>query len=176
MLLGACGTPYVFNGISYSAADDALAAQDAFHRDLLPQVPRKATPEFGTVAVILPTRQLIRERGIAFGVPKPSRGQIDYLAEAGSRGLYGMVDMLRARNSFAAVLTQENDQPRTAAMSAVDGRQAALFVEYPEKGVAVWMLAKSARHEPVPVNIDSSATSGMARVMMWLQGIERAMH
>jgi len=61
-------------------------------------------------------------------------------------------------------------------MSAIDAQQAALFVDYPEKGVGVWMLATTAGSEPVPINIDSSAASGVARIMMWLQGIERAMH
>lgn len=179
LFVGAC-TQYTYNGTTYRTLEEALAAQDTNCREILDQIPRDPSPQFGSLAIVLPDETLVRTRGTPKAVRRSDPNYItetdrNYRASVFSREYQYMAHYVEKRNLFESVSILESDDPEFAAKRALRTKDAILFLFFPDQATGAWILRRSNGRAGVPVNVDYSIPAGFPRVMAWLKAIQEKM-
>lgn len=116
LALSGCAWTYQYGGQTYNKPEDALAAHHADVQRAVDRVPRTSNPLPDTVAISLPSRDVLRRNGITIsGSAKPPESSITYLLDMLEQGNAGLVSALRASNMFSDVQELFPDaEPKTA--------------------------------------------------------------
>jgi len=126
LLLGAlassgCAWTYNYGGRTYKVPDEALAAHRADVRRAIDRIPRAAMALPDSIAVSLPSREVVQRHGIVVtGGSRPPESAIKYLVDMIEQGNAGYADALRASNVFSNVqlLPPDSDPPAAKAIGS----------------------------------------------------------
>ena len=174
LLLSLCGlfsaassctrAQFGYGGTLYPSAGAALEAQRRQNASTLSEIPRSTNPVDGRALLVLPSRALIRQRGIRTTGP-PTEEQIEFIVTAVEVGYDNMADALRKRQIFDDLTVKKSDEPESV---KPDKHDVIIYPTLPSSGQVQWFLRTgSPTSEAVPIYTNQTL-SGREQMLAWL--------
>jgi hypothetical protein len=156
----------------FSNKEQALQQKDRELADCLAAIPVTQTPIHGTAVVVIPTPDVVRQRGVkTWGTltADQMREMVDFHAQGITKEMEFMYRAIETRRIFDRLSLNRSPEPREVECGSND---VVVFFDLASYEQRQWYVRAKNWDKPRPLFMDASKPVGASRMIAWLDYLE----